>query len=85
MTKLVSNIWLIQFILRANLSSIDINKITETWTKISNEISSPETYSRYIFTDCKTTIRASINKKEKIKSVDFIFDKKLVAQKKNKF
>ena len=79
------NIWLIQFILRVNLSSININKITETWTKISNEINNPETYSRYIFTDCKTTIRASINKKEKIKSVDFIFDKKLVDQKKINF
>lgn len=79
------NIWLIQFILRANLSSIDINKIIETWTKISNEINSPETYSRYIFTDCKTIIRASINKKEKIKSVDFIFDKKIVDQKKINF
>lgn len=67
------------------MSSFDINKISETWTKISNEINSPETYSRYIYADCKTTLRASINKKEKMKSVDFIFDKKIVDQKKINF
>ena len=62
---------------------VDIKKITEAWNKIIYEISQKGKYSRNIFIDCETTIRASIVYPSKIKSVEFIFDKNILDKKKN--
>jgi len=53
----------------------EFQKIIETWKIIQSEIKSPGKYSRNIFIDSKTPIRASIIYENNLKSVDFIFDK----------
>ncbi len=59
------------------IMKIDINKITETWEKISKETNNPGKYSRNIFIDSKTPIRASVVHDTKFKSVDFFFDEEI--------
>ena len=55
---------------------IDIKKITKTWEEIQSEIDNPGKYSRNIFIESKTLIRASVIYENKFKSIDFIFKKK---------
>lgn len=53
----------------------EFQKIIETWKIIKSEIKSPGKYSRNIFIDSKTPMRASIIYENNLKSVDFIFNK----------
>lgn len=53
----------------------EFQKIIETWKIIQSEIKSPGKYSRNIFIDSKTPMRASIIYENNLKSVDFIFNK----------
>ena len=57
---------------------IDIKKITKTWEEIQSEIDNPGKYSRNIFIESKTLIRASVIYENKFKSIDFIFKKKII-------
>ena len=64
---------------------IDINKISDTWKKISSETNSPGKYSRNIFIDCKILIRASVINQTNTRCVEFIFDKNILNKKKISF
>ena len=59
---------------------IDTNKIIEAWKEIESEIKNPGKYSRNIFIESKTSIRASVVFENKYKSIDFIFNKSFIKE-----